>query len=234
MLLFLKIGNPSVSDVQQYTRMKKEHKTLSQDELFELAVKKLVKSFLSEQKMVEFLKKNGASKEDTRVILEKLQRCSLLNEDEFIKNIISYCDNKHYGYSKIILMLKERKINDKKIKNVKKDNAREIKQSNLLLETLIKRYKNKNTVNLRRSVYLGLIRYGFDENLASSLVEKVYNSPQKELNMVKLEYEKTFSSYSRKLKGIELKVKITKKLQSKGYRIEDINKVIKENINETC
>ena len=214
--------------------MKKENKILTQDELFSLAVKKLTKSFLSEQKMVEFLKKKGASKEDSKVIMEKLQRFSLLNEDEFIKNIISYCDKKHYGYNKIILMLKERKINDKKIKNVKRNENREIEQSNLLLERLIKRYKNKNTVNLKRSIYSSLIRYGFDENLASSLLERVYNSPQKELNMLKLDYQKIFSSYSRKLKGIELKVKITKKLQSKGYKIDDIKKVIKENVNETC
>ena len=214
--------------------MKKENKILTQDELFSLAVKKLTKSFLSEQKMVEFLKKKGASKEDSKVIMEKLQRFSLLNEDEFIKNIISYCDKKHYGYNKIILMLKERKINDKKIKNVKRNENREIEQSNLLLESLIKRYKNKNTVNLKRSIYSSLIRYGFDENLASSLIERVYNSPQKELNMLKLDYQKIFSSYSRKLKGIELKVKITKKLQSKGYKIDDIKKVIKENVNETC
>lgn len=221
-------------DVQQYRRMKKENKILTQDELFNLAVKKLTKSFLSEQKMVEFLLKKGASKEDSKVIMEKLQRYSLLNEDEFIKNIISYCDKKHYGYNKIILMLKERKINDKKIKNVKRNENREIEQSNLLLESLIKRHKNKNTVNLRRSIYSSLIRYGFDENLASSLLERVYNSPQKELNMLKLDYQKIFSSYSRKLKGIELKVKITKKLQSKGYKIDDIKKVIKENVNETC
>ena len=214
--------------------MKKENKPLTQDELFTLAVRKLTKSFLSEHKMVEFLKKKDASKEDIKVILEKLRRYSLLNEDEFIKNIISYCDCKHYGYNKIILMLKERKINEKKIKNVKKDEAREIKQSNLLLERLIERYKNKNTVNLKRSIYSSLIRYGFDENLASSLLERVYNSPQKELNMLKLDYQKIFSSYSRKLKGIELKVKITKKLQSKGYKIDDIKKVIKENVNETC
>ena len=220
-------------DVQQYTRMKK-NKQLTQNELFELAVNKLTKSFLSEHKMVEFLKKKDASKEDIKVILEKLKRYSLLNEDEFIKNIISYCDNKHYGYNKIVLILKERKINDKKIKNVKKNENRELEQSNLLLESLIQRYKNKNTVNLKRSVYLGLIRYGFDENLASSLMERVYNSPQKELNMLKLDYQKIFSSYSRKVKGKELKVKITKKLQCKGYRIEDIKKVIKENINETC
>lgn len=214
--------------------MKKDNKTLTQDELFNLAVKKLIKSFLSEQKMVEFLKKKGALKEDLKIILEKLQRYSLLNEDEFIKNIINYCDSKHYGYNKIVLMLKERKINEKKIKNVKKNENREIEQSNLLLESLIKRYKNKNTVNLKRSVYSALIRYGFDENLASSLLERVYNSPQKELNMLKLDYHKIFSSFSRKLKGIELKVKITKKLQNKGYKIDDIKKVIKENINETC
>ena len=49
--------------------------------------------------------------------------------------------------------------------------------------------------------------------------------------MLKLDYSKLVSSYSRKVKGKELKDKITKSLLSKGYRYNDIQHVLKEKDN---
>ena len=46
--------------------------------------------------------------------------------------------------------------------------------------------------------------------------------------MLKLEYSKLVSRYSRKYKGRELNNKVVTSLLSKGYRINDINKIIKE------
>ena len=202
------------------------------DKLFLLSVKKLGSSDLSFAKMKEFLFKKGATKLEVEIIIEKLNHYSLLNEDELIKNVIKYANSKHYGYLKIINILKKKEVSQDKIDKLSKDEHREIKEANMLLESLVKRYKNKNTVNLKRNVYLGLIRHGFDENLASSLIDKVYNSPQKELNMLKLDYLKLFSSYSRKTKGKELTDKLVKSLLSKGYKKEDIYLVIKEQNNE--
>ena len=49
--------------------------------------------------------------------------------------------------------------------------------------------------------------------------------------MLELDYSKLVSSYSRKLKGKELNKKITKSLLSKGYRLIDIQLVLKEETN---
>ena len=46
--------------------------------------------------------------------------------------------------------------------------------------------------------------------------------------MLKLDYSKLISRYSLKLKGKELENKLIKSLLSKGYRVNDIKKVIKE------
>ena len=198
------------------------------DELFNLAVKRLIVRDYSPSKLREYLLKKNKNKIVVDQVIKKLEKYQLLNEDELIERIIEYCDSKHYGYNRIILMLKDRQISLNKINNVKLDHQRETKEAIEQAKRLVKRYKKKNTVNLRRSVYSSLIRYGFSEDLASLESSKVSNSPSNELNMLKLDYSKLISRYSLKLKGKELENKLIKSLLSKGYRINDIKKVIKE------
>lgn len=205
--------------------MKKKKETLSKiDQLFIAAQKKLATSNPSVKKMREFLKKKGGNKKEIDEIVLKLKKYQLLDEDEIIKNVISYCDAKHYGYNKLINMLKQREIDSSKIAKVLKDETRELRESKELLKRLKKRYKNKSTVNLKQSVYSALIRYGFDENIASIRVEEVYNLPQEELNVLKLDFRKATRKYSSKFKGKALKDKVTNNLLSKGYKLNDIRK----------
>ena len=198
------------------------------DELFNLAVKRLIVRDYSPAKLREYLLKKNKNKTVVDQVIKKLEKYQLLNEDELIERIIEYCDSKHYGYNRIILMLKDRQISLNKINNVKLDHQRETKEAIEQAKRLVKRYKKKNTVNLRQSVYSSLIRYGFSEDLASLESSKVSNSPSNELNMLKLDYSKLISRYSLKLKGKELENKLVKSLLSKGYRINEIKKVIKE------
>ena len=206
--------------------MKKKKEELNKlDNLFLLAQKKLSISNASTSKMKEFLKKKGGSKKEIEEVIYKLRKYSFLDEDGLIKDVISYCDAKHYGYSKIISMLKQKEIDVSKINKVEKNETRELRESRQMLNSLKKRYKNKSTVNLKRSIYSALIRYGFDENIASMRVSEVFNSYQEELNVLKLDYSKLLSSYSKKLKGRKLKEKIKDALLNKGYKLNDIRKV---------
>ena len=201
------------------------------DKLFNIAIKRLIVRDCSPAKLKEYLLRNTKNKKAVDEVIKKLQRYQLLNEDELIERIIEYCDSKHYGYNHIISMLKDRGISLNKINNVKLDHQRETKEAMEQTKRLVKRYKSKNTVNLKRTVYSALIRYGFDENIASLESSKVFNSPSNELNMLKLEYSKLVSRYSRKVKGKELNNKITKSLLSKGYRLIDIQSILKEENN---
>ena len=198
------------------------------DKFFNIAIKRLIVRDYSSAKLREYLLKKNKNKKAVDEVIKKLQRYQLLNEDELIERIIEYCDSKHYGYNRIILMLKTRGISLNKINNVKLDQKRETKEAIEQTKRLVKRYKSKNTVNLKRSVYSALIRYGFDENIASLESSKVFNSPSSELNMLKLEYSKLVSRYSRKYKGRELNNKVVTSLLSKGYSLTDIKKIIKE------
>ena len=206
--------------------MNKKQKMDKIDKLFLKAQKKLITSFISIKKMREFLFKQGANKKEIDEIIEKLKRYSFINEEEIVNNVISYADSKHYGYNRIISMLKQREISSSLIMKIKRDEAREQEESKKALNRLKRRYKNKNTFNLKRSVYSGLIRYGFDENIASIRASEVSNSPKEEINMLILEYNRLLSSNARKNQGNIDKSKISKTLLAKGYNLNDIKKVI--------
>ena len=208
--------------------VKKKLKLSKNDQLFIDAQKKLSSSNCSVKKMRDFLKKKGGSKKEIDEVIIKLKKYSFLDEDEIIENVISYCDAKHYGYNKIIFMLKQREVDQTKINKIKLNPSREEVESKELVKRLKKHYKNKNTVNLKRNIYSALIHYGFEPNTASIRAEEVYNSPQEELNVLKLDYLKLISSYSRKLKDNNYKDKITELLLNEGYKLNDIRKV--ENI----
>ena len=104
--------------------MKKE-KIDKIDQLFLDAQKKLGSSNCSVMKMREFLKKKGGNKKEINEVIFKLKKYSFLDEDEMVKNVISYCDTKHYGYNKIISMLKQREIDKSKISKIQLDFFRE-------------------------------------------------------------------------------------------------------------
>lgn len=206
----------------------KKQKLDKTDQLFIDAQKKLANSNASLKKMREFLKKKGGNKKEINAVIEKLKRYSFLDEDEIVKNVISYCDTKHYGYNKIISMLKQREIGKSKISRIQLDFFREEYQSRQMTKRLKKRYKNRSTLNLQQAIYCALLRYGFEANIASKRALEVYNLPQEELNVLELDYLKLLSSNSLKLVDNNKKEKITDVLLSKGYRLNDIRKVEKD------
>jgi len=207
--------------------MKKE-KIDKIDQLFLDAQKKLGSSNCSVMKMREFLKKKGGNKKEINEVIFKLKKYSFLDEDEMVKNVISYCDTKHYGYNKIISMLKQREIDKSKISKIQLDFFREEYQSRQMTKRLKKRYKNRSTFNLQQAIYCALLRYGFEAKIASARALEVYNLPQEELNMLKLDYIKLISSNSRKAKDGLSKEEIVDTLLNKGYKYNDIRKVEKE------
>ena len=198
------------------------------DELFNVAVKRLIVRDYSPSKLKEYLLKKNKNKTVVETVIKKLQKYQLVNEDELIERVIEYCDSKHYGYNRITKMLKDRQISKDKVEKVERNEQRELKEAQKQAKSLVRRYKRKNTANLKRNIYSALIRYGFDENIANLEASKVFNLYDNELNMLKLDYQKAFSSYSRKAKGKKLQAKITKSLLSKGYRLSDIKILTKE------
>lgn len=197
-----------------------------------LAIKQILQRQMSPNKVKDYLRKENAKKEEITKVLEKLRKFGFINEEKFVEELLDFCDAKHYGFNRIIQVLKNKQISEKMINSIEYNSKREKKHAEIQVEKLTKKFRNKNFNSLKKSVFASLIRLGFNEDISLELVNKISNSNHKnEINMLKLEYEKTFSKYSKKYKGIELRNKITNHLLSKGYQINDI-KYVKEKYDE--
>ena len=212
-----------IIEEDELSKIKEDNKI---EEYFLYASKRLILTSYSPNKIEEFLLKKGANKTQIKKVIEKLRKYDFINEDKMVEEIISFCDSKHYGFYRIIKMLNDRKISKKEIAKVEYNSRRETKQCELQIKSLQNRYQNKNEFNRKKAIYSALVRYGFDESISLELVNKFSNSNHiHEINVLKLDYQKCFSKYSRKYTGYELSQKIIASLLSKGYRINDINYV---------
>lgn len=210
-----------IIEESELSKMKEDNKI---EEYFLYATKRLILTSYSPKKIEEFLYKKGANKTQIKKVLEKLRKYDFINEPKMVEEIISFCDSKHYGFYRIIKMCNDRKISKEEIEKLEYNSIREEKQCELQIKILQNRYKNKNENGCKKSIYSALVRCGFDEALSLELVNKFSNSNHiHEINVLKLDYKKCFSKYSRKYTGYELSQKITNYLLSKGYRIKDIN-----------
>ncbi|MBQ0009247.1 MAG: RecX family transcriptional regulator [Firmicutes bacterium] len=212
-----------IIEESELSKMKEDNKI---EEYFLYATKRLILTSYSPSKIEEFLLKKGANKTQIKKVIEKLRKYDFINESKMVEEIISFCDSKHYGFYRIIKMLNDKKISKEEIAKVEYNSIREKKECELQVKLLQNKYKNKNEFNRKKSIYSALLRYGFDESISLELVNKFSNSNHfHEINVLKLDYQKCFSKFSRKYTGYELSQKITVSLLSKGYRINDINYV---------
>ena len=196
------------------------------EEYFLYSIKRLSISQYSPKKVEEFLYKKGANKTQIKKVLEKLRKFNFVDEENLVKEIISFCDSKHYGYFRIVKMLNDKKVSQSNIQKVKYNLRREENEAISQINLLNKRYEKKNDFCRKKSIFSALVNYGFDEQLSLELVNKFSNSNHNhEINVLKLDYAKVFLKYSRKYTGIELNQKVTANLLGKGYRINDINYV---------
>lgn len=212
-----------IIEEDELNKIKEDNKIES---YFVYATKRLMLASYSPNKIQDFLYKKGANKIEIKQVLEKLRKYDFINETKMVEEIVSFCDSKHYGFYRIIKMLNDKQIGKNEIENLKYNLKREEKEAILQIKQLQNRYKNKNEFSRKKSIYSALVRYGFEESVSLELVNKFSNSNHNnEINVLKLDYQKCFSKYSRKYTGYELSQKITNSLLSKGYRINDINYV---------
>lgn len=187
-----------------------------------LATKKLNLSSCSPKKIKDFLYQKGASKDEINYVLTRLRNLNFLNEESIVEEVLSYCNTKHYGYNKIIKLLNDKCLSKESIKKIEYDLIREEREAILLTNYLKNKLKNKNNFQLKKAILNSLINHGFSLAISSDISNKVFNSNETELNMLKLDYSKAKRKFS-KINDISgQNKKIIQYLISKGYKIETI------------
>lgn len=207
-------------DDKFYKRIKEYTK---EENLFDFVVKKLKIEKLTSGKVKEILIKKNANKITIDKILSRLEKCGLLNDEEFVNEYLEHAQYKHYGFNKVIKKLYEYKINPKYISQIKYNEINEYKLAKELVKLSVKKYESYNYEKQKQFVYSLLVRNGFYKDISLQVCDEIiiYNKKH-ELNVLKLEYSKLRDKFKDKYKRDDLKEKLRQSLLNKGFKFDDI------------
>ena len=195
--------------------------------LLQYALKIRSKALYSEYQMREKLYKKEASKKDVDKIIKILKSYDLINDTALASDLTEYYNSLNYGKNKIIHKLSEKGIFQSEIDKIKFPITKERNKAQNVLNKLEKKYEKYNTSSKKSHIYNAYLELGFDVDIAKEFANKVKdNSSKDELDKLKNDYNKVKTRLSRKYKSKELKQKCINSLLQKGYRLNDIIKVV--------
>lgn len=195
--------------------------------LLQYALKIRSKALYSEYQMREKLYKKDAVKKDVDKIIKILKSYDLINDTALANDLTEYYNSLNYGKNKIIHKLSDKGIFQSEIDKIKFPIAKERNKAQNVLNKLEKKYEKYNTSSKKSHIYNAYLELGFDIDIAREFSNKVKdNSSKDELDKLKNDYNKVKTRLSRKYKGKELKQKCINSLLQKGYRLNDIIKVV--------
>ena len=211
---------------------KKEYNALvslnNSNQLLQYALKIRSKSLYSEYQMREKLYKKEASKKDVDKVIKYLKQYELIDDEAYASDLVEYYNSLNYGKNKIIHKLSDKGIFDQTINKLKFPVSLEKKKANNILNKLEKKYEKYNYSQKKSHIYNAYLQLGFDNDIASEMINKIKeSSPKEENEKLKSDYQKVKTRLERKYKGQELKQKIIQNLMQKGYRLNDIIKIVK-------
>ena len=209
---------------KELNKIKESNGTAS---LLEYALKIRQKSLYSEYKMREKLYDKDGTKEQVDYVIKVLKNNDLIDDKAFIEEHIEYYNSLNYGKNKIISKLVDKGIFMEKLDKITFPVSLERKKANNQLPKLERKYAKYNDTQKKQHIYNALLSLGFDHEIAKEVVEKIrVSSPKEENNKLEKDLDKTYERLKRKYSKKEIKPKLINYLASKGYKINDIIKMI--------
>ena len=210
---------------------KEEYKSILElndtNKLLQYALKLRSKAIYSEYKLREKLYSKEASKRSVDKVIKILKGYDLIDDKAYASDLVEYYNSLNYGVNKIKTKLGDKGIFKETIDKIKFPISIEKKKANNLLPKLEKKYDKYNASSKKSHIYNAYLLEGYSIDLASEMISKIKSPNQKdELDKLKSDYLKTKTRLERKYKGKELKQKILSSLLIKGYKMNDILKVL--------
>ena len=210
---------------------KEEYKSILElndtNKLLQYALKLRSKAIYSEYKLREKLYSKEASKRSVDKVIKILKGYDLIDDKAYASDLVEYYNSLNYGENKIKTKLGDNGIFKETIDKMKFPISVEKKKANNLLPKLEKKYDKYNASSKKSHIYNAYLLEGYSKDIASEMTNKIKSPNQKdELDKLKSDYLKTKTRLERKYKGKELKQKILSSLLIKGYKMNDILKVL--------
>ena len=195
--------------------------------LLNYALSIVSKKHISEKDMLNKLMAKENNFAMAKNVIKMLKNNDLIDDKAYMEDLIIWDNERNYGVNKIIKHLKDKGIPESLINKASFPTSLEKKKAKSLLPKLEKKYSRYSFANQKRHIYQALLSQGYSVEVAKEVVELVKGHDEKsERVLLKKDYEKVRARYEKKYHGYQLKQKIYSYLLNKGYKYQDINKVL--------
>ena len=214
------ISNKEIEKLEEITASSK---------LLNYALSLVNKRRYSERKMYDKLKAKEEDKKAIWAVINKLKSNGLLDDEAYMLDLIKWDDQRKFGKSKIIKHLKDQGIPDNIISKAKFSSSNELKKAKVLLPKLDKKYSRYAYESKKKHIYQAYLSQGFNHDIAREVVNDLKKQNNKvEQDLLKKDYEKIKNRYEKKYEGYQLKQKIYAALINKGYKYQEIRKILED------
>ena len=160
-------------------------------------------------------------------IINKLVNYGLLNDEKYCVSKINVLNNQSLSNKQIKRKLINEGIEEEYInKHLKEDLSYEMDKCDKLAVKYERSINKKSSNAKKHSIISKLVNNGFSYDVALSSVNKLSINVDNELELLHKEYLKAKNKFSRKYEDYELRNKIYNALISKGFKSDDIKKVM--------
>lgn len=213
---------------KEYNQIKEYNNVAS---LMKYALRIRSKAIYSEYQMREKLYKKEASKKEVDKVIKSLKQYDLIDDKAYALDLVEYYNSLNYGENKIKKKLSDKGIFDEYISKISFSRTSENQKAKKLLPKLEKKYSKYNDSQKKSHIYNAYIQEGFDVDIARTYSNMISKSSLKEENeKLEKEFEKVYVRLSRKYQKKELKQKVITSLLAKGYKLNDIMKIVERKL----
>ena len=198
--------------------------------IYDKAIKHISKKMRSTKEIKEYLEGYDLSGKEEEELINKLKKIGMINDEMYVKAYVS--DKIHLSSDG------PNKIKNELLKNNIKEEIIDEELSKIDEEELINKVKriiNKkvrtsktSSYNTRQKIYLELTNLGYSKEL----IDKCYNDDRDDESFLERDFNKIYKDVSRKeTDENKIYLKIKQKLYQKGYKLEQIDRIINEKRN---
>ncbi len=227
------LANLKGFDNKTYELLKKEENLILG---YNAVLKKLSIKDHSIKQIKDFLYlKRKLNSDEVNKIIDKLIQYNLLDDEKYCIERINYLNEQLFSIKQIKNKLKNEGISNELIeKYIVSDSNKEYEKVNKLVNKYLNTIKNKS-LNAKKQLILNkVVNLGFNYDDVKMAIDSLNIKVDNEYELLKKEYLKIKNKYQRKYESYDLKYRISGYLMNKGFKLEDINKVMEEENEEIC
>ncbi len=227
------LANLKGFDNKTYELLKKEENLILG---YNAVLKKLSIKDHSIKQIKDFLYlKRKLNSDEVNKIIDKLIQYNLLDDEKYCIERINYLNEQLFSIKQIKNKLKNEGISNELIeKYIVSDSNKEYEKINKLVNKYLNTIKNKS-LNAKKQLILNkVVNLGFNYDDVKMAIDSLNIKVDNEYELLKKEYLKIKNKYQRKYESYDLKYRISGYLMNKGFKLEDINKVMEEENEEIC